>query len=96
MGTRVEPSGSLGHYLHLKVIVCQIVLVDVSNLELTAGRGRHIFGDIHYRIVVKVQARDGIVGPRVSRFFLYPHGAAFMVEFHHAIALWVLNIIGKH
>src|SRR3989338_6287673 len=75
--------------------VLQIGAVDIGDFQLAARGGFEIGGNIHYRIVVKIKAGDGIIRSGLCRFFLERNGAPTVVELHHSITLRVAHMIGK-
>lgn len=48
-----------------------------------------------YRLVIEVESGHSIVGLRLGRLFLNAEYPAAIVEFDHAVALGVIDVIGK-
>ena len=96
MRARVQPGVAAPHDLHLQLALLQVGLVDAGDLQLAARAGLHGLGDVHHLLVVKVQAGDGEVALGLGRLFLNRLGLASRVKGHHAVALGVGHVVGKH
>ena len=91
----VQPGDAAPHAGHPQAPFTQIVIVDVGYLQLAAGRGPDGAGHVHDAFVIEIQAGDGVVGARLLGFFFDAQGVAQLVEFHHAVAGRVADMIGE-
>ena len=71
----VQPRRSPRENLNGKSPRVQVSLVNVADLELTAGRRSKVLGHIDNVVVVEVKARDGIMRFWLRWLFFDPEGA---------------------
>ena len=95
MGAGVEPGVAAAHGLDVELVAREVGLVDVGNLELTAGRRLYRLRDIDDILVVEIEARHGKIRLWLGWLFLEAHGLAFLVELDDAVALGVADVVGK-
>ena len=69
-GAGVEPGGAAGEHGHREVAALEVGVVDGGDLELAAGAGREVAGDLDDVVVVEVQARHRVVRARVLGLLL--------------------------
>ena len=91
----VEPGVAAAHGLDVELVAREVGLVDVGDLEFTAGRRLYRLRDIDDILVVEIEARHGKVGLWLGWLFLEAHGLAFLVELDDAVALGVADVVGK-
>ena len=89
VGAGVEPGEAAAQGLDLEFAVGQECLVDGGDLQLAAGAGLDMFGDVDHFVRVEVQAHDGVVALRVGRFLFDGEAVAGLVEFGDAVAFGV-------
>ena len=95
VGAGVEPGVAAAHGLDVELVAREVSLVDVGDLEFTAGRWLYRLGDIDDVLVVEIEARHGKVGLWLGWLFLEAHGLALLVELDDTVALGVADVVGK-
>ena len=96
MRARVQPSVATLHDLHVELATLQIGLVDGGDFQLATGAGFDGLGNVNDLVVVKVQTCHGVAAFGHSRFFFNAGRSSFSIKSHHAIAFWILYMVGKH
>ena len=96
MGTGIQPGEAPPHGLDIQAALLKIEAVQIGDLKLAACRGLDALGQLDHIAVVKIQAGDGIARFGGFGFFFQADGFALGIEFDHAIALGVVDGIGKH
>lgn len=91
----IEPGVAAAHGLDMELVAREVGLVDVGDLELTAGRRLYRLGDRDDVLVVEIEARHGKVGLWLDWLLLEAHGLTLLVELDDAVALGVADIVGK-
>lgn len=91
----IEPGVAAAHGLDVELVAREVGLVDVGDLELTAGRRLYRLGDRDDVFVVEIEARHGEIRLRLGWLFLEAHGLAFLVELDDAVAFGVADVVGK-
>ena len=89
VGAGVEPGKATAKCLDLELAVSQEGLVDGGDLQLTAGTGLDVLGDIYHLVRVEVQAHDGVVALGLGRLLFDGEAVALLVELGHAVAFGV-------
>ena len=95
MRAGVQPGHAPAHGLHGQRALAEVMAVHVGDLELAARRGLERGGNIEDAVVVKVQPRDGVVGPRPRGLFFDANGALLTIKLDHTVALRIRNTIRK-
>jgi hypothetical protein len=93
-GAGVEPGGAAVEYAHFELPGLQVGLVDIGDLVFAPLAGLQVRRDAQHLVVVKIQARDGVIGLGLFRLLFDGYGPHLPVEFHHPVALGVLHMIG--
>src|SRR5439155_1053623 len=73
----------------------QVRRVDRGDLQLPPGTGTQAPRDVDHRVVVEVQARHYVAGPRLVRLLLDAQHVAVGVELHDAVVLRVGHRVGE-
>ena len=95
MRAGVQPGVAALHDLDIELAQIQIGLVDGGDFQFAPGAGFDGLGNFNDLVVVKIEARDGVVALGLGGLFLDAAGSAGLVKRHHAVALWVLHMVGK-
>ena len=96
MGAGIEPGIASAHDFHLQLLLLEVAAVDIGDFEFAAGRGLDVGRNAANLGIVKVQAGDRIVGLGCLGFFFDTDRALLSIELHHAIALRIVHMVGKH
>src|SRR6478735_4396958 len=91
----VQPGCATRQHTHLELSGLEVVTVNVGDLVLAARRRPELAGDLNDVVVVKVEARDGVVGPRMSGLLLQRDGTTLAIEFDHAVRARLRHPIGE-
>src|SRR5215467_13390208 len=94
--TRIEPRETAAHDLDMQLPTFKVGAIDVSDLELPAGRRSELCGNVEDLVVVKIKASHGDVRPGLTGFFLNRYCAPPTIEFDHAVLLWGVHNIAKN
>ncbi|MNZ90986.1 hypothetical protein D3C78_1099590 [compost metagenome] len=96
MGAGIQPGEAPPEQFDVEVTTFQVSLVDAGYLQLAPCRRLHDFGDLHYIVVVEVQAGDRIVGFGLEGFFFDGYGSLVGIELDHTEALRILDLVPEH
>ena len=91
----VEPGVAAAHGLDVELVAREVGLVDVGDLELTAGRWLYRLRDIDDVLIVEIEARHGEVRLWLGWLLLEAHGLTLLIELDDAVALGVADVVGK-
>ena len=92
----IEPGDAAPQRHDAQLTAAQVFHVHIRDFQLAPGGRFHRFGDIYNMPVVKIQAGHSIVALGTGRLFLDAHRHAFVVEFNHAVAFRVMDIVAKN
>ena len=95
VGAGIEPGVAAAHGLDVELMAREVCLVDVGDLELTAGRRLYCLRDIDDVLVVEIEASHGEIRLRLGWLLLETHGLALLVELDDTVALGVADVVGK-
>src|SRR5690606_40697697 len=62
----------------------------------STSRRLNIFSNLYYRIIVKIQARNGIIRFWISGLFFYGNHLVVFIKFHYSITFRIVNRISKN
>ncbi len=79
----------------MQVAGAQVRVVDGGDLQLAAGAGLQVAGDLDDPVVVEVQAGDGVAGLGLGRLLLDGDDLAALVELDHAVRGRVGHRVGE-
>src|SRR6266478_9821086 len=96
MRARVEPRHASTHHADVELIALEIQAVDVGDFEFAALRGFEARGNFDYLTIVKIKAGDSVAGFRLLRLFFNAECLASGIELNDAVALGVMNGVGKN
>ena len=82
--------------LDIQLAAVQVLLVYRRDLQFAAAAGFDALGYFHHGVIIKVQAHHSVVRPRDLRLFLDAERMACGVEFHHAVALRIRDLVGEN
>lgn len=91
----IEPGVAAAHGLDVELVAREVGLVDIGDLELTAGRWLYRLRDIDDVLIVEIETCHSKVRLRLGRLLLEAHGLALLVELDDTIALGVADVVGK-
>ena len=91
----IEPGVAAAHGLDVELVAREVGLVDVGDLELTAGRRLYCLRDIDDVLVVEIEASHGEIRLWLGWLFLEAHGLALLVKLDDAVALRVADVVGE-
>src|SRR5947208_17113599 len=91
MDAAVEPREAAPQDLNKQLATLHIHPIDISNLELAAGRWFERRGNSNHIIVVEVEASHGNVGLGPRWLLFDRQGPPSAVEFYETIVLWRLH-----
>ena len=74
----------------------QVAPVDVGDFQLAAGRWAQPGGNVEHGIVVKIKPSDRPIGQELGWLFDDIDGLFEFVEFHHAVLVWLVDVIGEY
>src|SRR5205814_941264 len=80
----------------VELAALEVRAVDVGDLELAARRGLEARGDLQHAVVVEIETHDGVARARALRLLLDSRCFSFCIECNDAIALGILDRIGKY
>ena len=95
MRAGIEPGIAPPHTLDRQRTEIKITPVEVGDLQLAASRGREFPGMLHGMVVVKIEAGYCEVGFWRSRLFFEADCPAADIEFHDAVPLGVVHVVGE-
>src|SRR5665811_1319052 len=95
-GAGVEPCRAARQDGDGQVPALQVDLVDSGDLELAAGAGRQVRGDLDDVVVVEVQPGDRVARFRLGRLLLDGEHGAILVELDHAVCRGLADVVGEH
>lgn len=95
VGAGIEPGVAAAHGLDVELVAREVGLVDVGDLELTAGRWLYRLRYIDDVLVIEIEPRHSEVRLRLGWLLLEAHGLALLVKLDDAVALRVADIVGK-
>ena len=95
VGAGVKPGVAAAHGLDVELVAREVGLVDVGDLELTAGRRLYCLRDIDDVLVVEIEASHGEIRLWLGWLFLEAHGLALLVKLDDAVALGIADVVGK-
>ena len=96
MGAGVEPREAAPQDLNKQLATLHIHPIDISNLELAAGRWFERRGNSNHIIVVEVEARHGNVGLGPRGLLFDRQGPPSAVEFDDTIVLRRLHDVAEN
>ena len=94
--TGVEPGVAPAHDFNVELVLLKIAFVDVGDFQLATVRRFDVGCNVADLLVVEIQTRDGVVAFGLGGLFFDAQGALVGVKVDHAIALGVVNVVGKH
>ena len=95
VGAGVEPGVAATHDLDIELALFEVEAVEVGDLEFATGRRLEVAGAVDDRVVVEVEAGDGVVGFGLLRLFFEAQDLAVGVELGNAITLGVMHVVGE-
>ena len=96
MRTGVQPCETAPQKLHRQRTVFQVHLVQAGDFQFAAFRRLNLFGKFDDAAVVEIKAGNRPVGFRLLRFFFKRQRLKVFIEFDHAEAFGVFDLIGEH
>lgn len=96
VGAGIQPGKAPAQHLDIELALIQVGHVHIGDFQLAPGGGLDIAGNLDHLVVVEVEAGDRIGGFGLGGFFFNAQGAALFIEFHHAEALGVGDVVAKH
>src|SRR5690606_6350591 len=96
MGAGVEPGETPTEELDGEFLLVEIGLVYTCNFEFSPMGGFYVFGDFYYVIGIEIQAYDRKIGFWFCGFFLDRDHILIFIEFRHAIAFGVADLIAEN
>jgi hypothetical protein len=91
----VQPGKTAIKPVNAQVTPPQIGKVHIGNLQFAARRRLQIFGDAHHIVIVKINARDGVIALWFFGLFFNGDGAA-IVKLDDAVTLRVIHVITEN
>ena len=71
MGTGIQPGKTPPEHGHVQFTPPQVGIVHIGDFQLATFRRFYLFGDVHDRVVVEVQAGDGVAALGLARLLSY-------------------------
>ena len=96
MRTGVEPRDAAAEQLDVQLSPGEVGPVDVRDLELTAGRGLKLTGDVEHPVVIEVQPRQRVARARCGGLLLDGKRAPALVQLHYAVTVGVAHVVREH
>src|SRR5580765_7548695 len=95
MSSSVEPRDSAAEFFDVELASIEVVAVDVRDLQFPPCGRFQRRRDVEHTVVVKVQARDGVLRFWAGRLFFEADGSALAIEFDDTITFGIAHCIPK-
>ena len=95
VGARIEPGHAPAQKFHPKLAPGEVFVINAGDFDFSPGGWLYMFGDVHDLVIVKIKARNSVVGLREGGFFFYGEHPAIGIEFHHPVGCGILDPVAE-
>ena len=96
MCTCIQPGKATLQGLHLQFLLCQILLVNGGNLQLTTSRWLDVLGNLNHAVGVEIKTYHGVVRLGVLGLLLNAQAVTLGIKLSHTVALGVVHVVTEH